>query len=208
MPRMSDEHMAARRRQILNAARECFIEKGFHQATMQEILTKADLSAGAVYNHFAGKEAIIRAIIDQSIVDAEATYELNMAVASTRPLRRIFEKYVIAALRDPTMLRECILNVDGVAEGARNPELRTLIQSDFDNGVQQLARTAEAAQESGEVSERLDPTQVAQLLAALSLGLLCMRSIDADLDTEGLSDTFWSIVEGSLSDPVTNVRPE
>ena len=208
MPRMSDEHMAARRQQILDAARECFIAKGFHRATMQEVLTKADLSAGAVYNHFSGKQDIVTAIVDQSVVDAEATYEANRAAASARPLRRIFEKYVMASLRDPHMLRECILNIDGVAEGARNPKLRSLIQGDFNIGVLQLARTAEAGQASGEVSKDLDPTQLGQILSALYLGFLCLRLLDSELDTDALSDTFWAIVEGSLDSPASNARPE
>ena len=208
MPRMSDEHMAARRQQILDAARECFIAKGFHRATMQEILTKADLSAGAVYNHFSGKEDIITAIVDRSVVDAEATYEANKAAASARPLRRIFEKYVLASLRSPDLLRDCILNIDGVVEGARNPKLRPLIQGDFNNGVLQLARTAEAGQASGEVSKDLDPTQLGQILSALYLGFLCLRLLDSELDTDALSDTFWAIVEGSLDSPASNARPE
>ncbi len=208
MPRMSDEHMDARREQILQAARQCFIAKGFHRATMQDILAKANLSAGAVYNHFSGKQDIITTIIDQSLVDAEATYEANMAVGSARPLRRIFEKFVMASLRNPDMLRESILNIDGVAEGVRNAKLRPLIQGDFNNGVLQLARTAEDGQASGEVSKDLDPTQLGQILSALYLGYLCLHLLDFDLDTDALNDTFWAMVEGTLADPVRNDRPE
>lgn len=199
--------MAARRQQILDAAKEIFIQKGFHRATMQEILTAANLSAGAVYNHFSGKEEIVKVLIGQSVDDGEATYEANIAAASNRPLRRFCDNYIMAALRDPHMLRECILNIDGVVEGARNPKLRSMIQADFNNGMLQLARTAEAGQASGEVSRELDPTQLGQVIGALYLGFMCLRLLDPELNTDALSDTFWSIAEGSLDAPSNN-RPE
>ena len=111
------------------------------------------------------------------------------------------------AFRDPRMLRECILNLDGVVEGVRNPKLRSVIQVDFNNGMRQLARTAEAGQASGEVSKELDPTRLGRVIGALYLGFLCLRLLDPELDTDALSDTFWSIAEGSLDAPSNN-RPE
>ncbi|TML76063.1 MAG: helix-turn-helix transcriptional regulator, partial [Actinobacteria bacterium] len=37
MPRVSDEHLDARRRQIIDAAIVCFARDGFHRATMQDV---------------------------------------------------------------------------------------------------------------------------------------------------------------------------
>ena len=48
MPKVSEEHLDARRRQIVDAAIVCFVRKGFHRATMQDICREAGLSAGAV----------------------------------------------------------------------------------------------------------------------------------------------------------------
>lgn len=61
MPKVSKEYSAACRQQIIDAAYRCFARKGFHQSTMRDIYEEAQLSPGAVYNYFSGKDAIIQA---------------------------------------------------------------------------------------------------------------------------------------------------
>ena len=64
MPRVTQEHLDARRRQILDAARRRFIKNGFHATSMQDVLTEADLSAGAVYRYFASKSDLYAEAMD------------------------------------------------------------------------------------------------------------------------------------------------
>ena len=56
MPKVSQEYSEARRRQIIDAAYQCFARKGFHQTTMRDIYAEAKLSAGSVYHYFDSKE--------------------------------------------------------------------------------------------------------------------------------------------------------
>jgi len=67
MPRVTAEHRTARRRQILDAARRCFVRNGFHRTSMQHILAESGLSAGAVYRYFASKDEIMSAIAEETI---------------------------------------------------------------------------------------------------------------------------------------------
>ncbi len=43
----------------------CFAREGFHRTTMQDIFREADLSPGAVYSYFEGKDELIEAIADE-----------------------------------------------------------------------------------------------------------------------------------------------
>ena len=43
---------------ILPAAKEEFLEKGFEQASMREIASRAGISAAGIYRHFKDKEEI------------------------------------------------------------------------------------------------------------------------------------------------------
>jgi TetR/AcrR family acrAB operon transcriptional repressor len=45
----------ARRAQILTAALRCFSEKGYHEATMDDVAREAGLSKGSLYWHFKSK---------------------------------------------------------------------------------------------------------------------------------------------------------
>src|SRR3954466_4084938 len=74
MPKVTEEHVDARRRQILSAALRCFAREGFHRTTMQDIFREADLSPGAVYSYFTGKDELISGIIAEFMgFVAEAT---------------------------------------------------------------------------------------------------------------------------------------
>lgn len=64
MPRVSEEHLTARREQILAAARVCFLSKGLHNTSMQDLIQEAGLSVGAVYRYFKSKNEIIAAIAE------------------------------------------------------------------------------------------------------------------------------------------------
>src|SRR5919197_5412070 len=62
MPRVSEAHLERRRRQILDAARVCFIRKGFYETSMQDVFRESGLSAGAVYSYFKSKDDLVKAI--------------------------------------------------------------------------------------------------------------------------------------------------
>src|SRR5689334_6610185 len=64
VPRVSEDHLNARREQILSAARVCFLRKGLHATSMQDLIQEAGLSVGAVYRYFSSKNEIINAIAD------------------------------------------------------------------------------------------------------------------------------------------------
>lgn len=52
-------------RKILDTAERLFIEKGYDRASLQEIIQETGLSKGAIYHHFASKEAILIAVVDR-----------------------------------------------------------------------------------------------------------------------------------------------
>jgi len=89
MPKVSQEHSDARRRQIIDAAFQCFARKGFHQTSMRDIYQQAGLSPGAVYHYFDSKDAIIQASFE---FDYERSRDLfEAAAASDDPLKALME---------------------------------------------------------------------------------------------------------------------
>lgn len=66
-PRVSQAHRDARRRQILDAARARFARDGFHRTSMDDVISAAGLSAGAVYGYFPGKTALVHAVVDDAL---------------------------------------------------------------------------------------------------------------------------------------------
>jgi AcrR family transcriptional regulator len=59
---------AARPDEVLDAALDLFIEKGFAATRVEDIARRAGLSKGAIYLYFPSKEAILEGLVRRSIV--------------------------------------------------------------------------------------------------------------------------------------------
>lgn len=60
---------SSRRRQLLDAAVKVMSKTGFHQMSMQDLATEANVSVGLIYKYFGGKEDLLLATIVR-ILDA------------------------------------------------------------------------------------------------------------------------------------------
>src|ERR1043165_4215129 len=58
MPRVTDDHLAARRRQILDGARRRFGQYGYESATVRRLEETIGLSRGAIFHHFKDKDTL------------------------------------------------------------------------------------------------------------------------------------------------------
>jgi AcrR family transcriptional regulator len=60
---------AERREQIradlVASARQVFLRRGFHQASLEEIALEAGWSKGAVFSNFAGKDELFLAVLEE-----------------------------------------------------------------------------------------------------------------------------------------------
>ncbi|WP_007025094.1 TetR/AcrR family transcriptional regulator [Saccharomonospora iraqiensis] len=64
MPRVSQDHLDARRRQILDGARVCFTRYGYEGATVRRLEEATGLSRGAIFHHFRDKESLFLALAE------------------------------------------------------------------------------------------------------------------------------------------------
>ncbi|HEX2419818.1 MAG TPA: helix-turn-helix domain-containing protein [Micromonosporaceae bacterium] len=72
MPRVSQDHLDARRREILAGARACFARHGYEGATVRRLEEETGLSRGAIFHHFRDKESLFFAVAED---DAAAMME-------------------------------------------------------------------------------------------------------------------------------------
>src|SRR4051794_14544761 len=72
MARVVKEHeYAAKRGDILDAAQRPIGTKGYEQMTIQHILDELQISKGAFYHYFGSKQAVLDALIDRMLQEAE-----------------------------------------------------------------------------------------------------------------------------------------
>ena len=82
-----------RRDEMLQAAQAVFAEKGYAQATIDEIAHRAEFGKGTLYNYFpGGKEDILYAIFDElyDTICGRIAAAFREAAATDRPFRETF----------------------------------------------------------------------------------------------------------------------
>ena len=78
----------ARPGEIEAAALECFAERGFAAASLEEIAARAGITKGTLYLYFPNKEALFKAVVRQALVPRIAGFEEGLR-ASDSPARQL-----------------------------------------------------------------------------------------------------------------------
>jgi AcrR family transcriptional regulator len=98
------ERRAATTEAILKAGRRLFGEQGFAATTMDDIAEAARVAKGAVYHHFATKEAVFEAVFDQ--VSRDLVLEIDRAARTERDVLAAIvagtQHYFAACAKGPT----------------------------------------------------------------------------------------------------------
>jgi AcrR family transcriptional regulator len=200
MPKVSQEYMDARRTQILDAARRCFLRDGFHSTSMQDLFAESGLSAGAVYRHFASKDEMILAIAEENMREVVT---LVHTVATTRPRGSVGA--VIADVLDLVSARSAEHDVARLAvlawsEALRNPTLAGQFSTLLTQMRSDLAEVVREHQESGALPEEVTAESVAGALVCFLPGYILQTAMLDPTLVEGIGDA----VRALWPDPATH----
>ncbi len=169
MARSKDDALEKKRKtEILEAAARCFVAKGFHQASMRAICAEAGLSAGAVYNYFSSKDAIIEGMIAWEFEEIQelAAYlssESNALTAVVESVRSIVKE---------TTVNDAQLYTELVAEAGRNETLRAKFD-ETDAALQTcLLGAIKRGQNSGQITKRQSADALLSIVTAIYEGFI------------------------------------
>jgi AcrR family transcriptional regulator len=201
MPKVTQEHVQARRRQILSAALRAFASQGFHRTTMQDIFRESDLSPGAVYSYFTGKDELIAAIIGEMMGFLGETAALFSEPLPEGRLRRPGEALVevirrYQALELGTVEERARIFPHLVGEQQRNPQLNAAVRGGIERLRQGFETLARAAQERGELDPALEPDDFGRLCISLLQGLLLQVGVYGDdIDIDGYARATTILID-------------
>lgn len=207
MPKVSPEHSKEQRARILAAAFRCFSRKGFHATTMRDICREAEMSAGAVYTYFSGKDQIISALAETG---RRSTRDWLEGIGSARPSADALVKVWkdMLTLGHSAGLDSVRLDLRLSAEALDTPEIRDLAARGLANVSAAFARLARAAQSRGRIDPDLDPEAVAQVLVALYNGLSVHALIDPEIDLEAAKRVVEALFEGHFISENSSARTD
>jgi len=162
-----------RRTQILDAALVCFAKRGFHQASMHDISAEAGISVGLIYRYFENKEAVISAMADRHKKEiGEMLERARQAPSLLESLEILFTAHCC----DDAPQVVSALVVDLYAEASRNPHVADLVRDVLETAMDGVTDLIARAPEADSAAHNLKPYELAELIFAVSRGML-MRDV-------------------------------
>jgi len=184
VPKLKPEEVEQRRREIIDAARRCFLRRGFHQATTDEICREAAITPGGLYHYFRSKKDVIKAVVQDSADQAvaEVTSIAQMSPGPRSALQRL-GALLAQTVQSPEFLDNARLDVEIWSESLRSEDLSTILATGRAALHDALAEIIHDAVRTGEYNDTVDPAGLADLLMGVHTGLevnklLAPRSIN------------------------------
>jgi AcrR family transcriptional regulator len=183
---------------VLEAAKKCFIESGFHAASMADIATTADISVGLIYRYFANKGAIVKAIIDHHLEQGECRMMESIASPEevVEAMLSAFERW--RGEGDPEVHAALFLEI--TAEATRDAEIATAVRKANEfmrTGLTEMLRRYARAN-----GVKLDAATIkgrVQLLQCLVEGLAVRSIREPELDRATLKAGLEQCVRALLA---------
>jgi AcrR family transcriptional regulator len=185
-----------RRRQILDAAVECFRRQGFHGTSMATISKVAKMSVGHIYHYFENKEAIISAITQMDVQDLLTIFsDFNRADDILQSMKAEC-RAGIERHADP---QAATLDLEIVAEATRNPKIAAIVQES--DAVKRKTVIDTIRRGLAARGRQIDDQELAarfELIAAMFEGLSIRVIRNPQLDRAAIFHRFQQVFEELL----------
>ncbi len=170
---------------ILDAARKLFLEKGYLGATMRDIALEAELSTGAIYVYFSGKDEIYEKVCEEAFMVVIGLVNKAALIGGTPKDRiRAVAKQYVTFYTDYAEYFEMITFHDlGFTKRGQSEHLRERLKDLTSQAVGIIQGIVAEGVAAGDFSPDLDSTQASFNLWAGLEGVLI-------LDMMGYLKTF------------------
>jgi AcrR family transcriptional regulator len=195
----------ARPHELLAAALDLFVERGFASTRLEDVARRAGVSKGTLYLYFENKEELFKAVVRNSIVPAIGAAELSIAEFhghSADLLKSLIHSWWqrIGATKASGIVKLVM------AEAGNFPELAQFYEDEVvARGTNMIRGMLERAIASGEFRP-VNVDQMTQVLVAPMLTLIAWKHSVApcdrrDLDPIAFLDTFLDMAVHGLLAP-------
>jgi len=193
LPRRERERQT-RRAAMLRSALAVFAERGYEQATLEEVADHAEYGKGTLYNYFpGGKEEILLSLFEALFADLEAVITEHFRRAPDPPDAQALRDLIALLLRHFTSHPAVFLVIAKEAQRlilSDDPEKVALLIDLRDGLISVLAEPIGRAMEAG-VLRKLAPVGVAHMMLGNVTGYLSAH----------LTCSHEDGIDGGLPDP-------
>lgn len=148
------------RQKLLEAARQIFLEEGFHKATISHIIKRANTGYGTAYVHFKGKDELLIVLMEDVMAAFYAIAELPFFPASRKEAERLIlhqtKTFLTMAEAERSMLR---LFAEAIGT---SPDARQKWEEIRERFVRRISQDIVYSQQNGLARPEVNPELVAR----------------------------------------------
>lgn len=172
----------ARRKSILQAARELFYEHGYQASTIDMIAERAELSKGTIYTYFESKDELYVSAIIEAFLELEK--RLIVTASQDQPVEEKLKALFLAFVDHCLAYKEQLwLGSFFYTDTARKTIPRNLLDEINEYTWKCLDIIIQAVQEGkdqGVIREDVNPTEVSIISWRAAVGLLEMAIVEEE----------------------------
>ena len=197
---MSRKPREERRKELLEAARDAFVEKGFQTATIDDIVANADVARGTFYLYFSDKRSVFEALVDEFLMRIGACVKSIVLGPDEPPpveqLRANIRRIVELALEEPTIVKLALFDATGL-----DPELDEKLHHFYEGLRTLIAESLEQGQALGMVREGDRRVMVAIGLGGLKEVLVDAVAGHLQVEADAITEEIMRFLSGGLLAP-------
>lgn len=193
---VQSERQKAKKKQIIDAAISCFIEKGFHATSTAQICKAAGMSPGNLFHYYPTKYAIIEAIALEDQVYLEQIVNSVEEASSSIESVILMMTRLIELYNDPDYAR---ISIEIFAEASRNPEINRIFVENDQKLRNKLTALLIEGRNSGEIDNQLHPENTASWLMTTADGSIGRVLMDPEFGWQKSLDAFIFMIKKTLS---------
>lgn len=179
---------AQRREEILAAAREVSLQEGLEGLTVRKVAVAAGLSPGLVFFHFATKDALLVALLEQLQGWLLRVVDVSDQPTPAARLLALLRGETLAARQDAG---ELTLLLQYWVLAARRPDLRPALLA----ALQRYREVFDRAAREVAASVSLDPERVSAMATSLVLGGALQGLVDPGFDPDTSLDALAALLQ-------------
>lgn len=163
---------------LIEAATTLLLDKGYAGTTLALLAQKVRMTKGAIYHHFADKEALLRAVMEhvRRTWEREVGAHIPPAGDALERLGALFDHQARLIDREPSL---CLL-VTGLALQSRSlgRELAAVVEGITADLVELVRSILADGQRAGAVRTDLEASDLARSVVAIVKAISCSRATD------------------------------
>jgi AcrR family transcriptional regulator len=189
MNQPADRRADSARAPLVRAAAQQFAHKPYSLVNLDDVVAAVGVSRGAMYFHFPSKQALARAVIDESDKFGRAA-SADVLASKLSGLETLIDLlYLMAVLDLGEDLTRAGMNLLESVGGAEGLEARILCE--LIGGLTTIAARAIA---EGDIAEGHDPEDIVRILVGTYIGLRHTSDLDQPQRFLGDLEKAWNLL--------------